>query len=88
MCFAEVSNKEIAEELGVKLTDVHAARSRLGLTIPKVKAMMTKDVKASARTKAEIIKEIEKVRKSWNEALKKEKRCNERIGQLYKELEG
>ena len=38
LCFAEVSNKEIAQELGIELKDVHAARSRLGITIPKSKS--------------------------------------------------
>jgi hypothetical protein len=39
LCLAEVSNAEIAKVLGVTLTDVHAKRSQLGITIPKVKAM-------------------------------------------------
>ena len=49
MCFAEVSNKEIAKELGIELKDVHAARSRLGITIPKVKALKEKNVQATSK---------------------------------------
>lgn len=83
LAFAGVSNKEIAQELEVKLTDVHAARSRLGITIPKVKAMMTK---ASARTAEEITAEISKVEKAKDAAEKKIDRCMERLEVLYTEL--
>ena len=33
-CIRRRSNKEIAQELGIDLKNVHAARSRLGITIP------------------------------------------------------
>jgi len=38
LCFDEVSNSEIAEYFGVPATEIHAKRSQLGITIPKVKA--------------------------------------------------
>jgi pyruvate/2-oxoglutarate dehydrogenase complex dihydrolipoamide acyltransferase (E2) component len=114
MAFAEKSNKEIAQELGIELKDVHAARSRLGITIPKVKAAKEKGVQPVSRSKEaiefEIFKvqkaakekgvqpvsrskeaiefEIFKVQKARTEAFKKVERCNERIDQLIKELEG
>lgn len=89
MAFAKKSNKEIAEELGIGLTDVHAARSRLGITIPKVEEAISKGSKqpASSRAKAEIEQEIEKVQKARTEAFKKIERCNDRIDQLYIELQ-
>lgn len=86
LAFAEKSNKEIAEALGIELKDVHAARSRLGVTIPKVKEMKGRGVQPSGRTKEEIQQEIDKVQKARAEAFKKVERCNERIDQLYKEL--
>ena len=85
LCFEEKSNKEIAEALGVKLSDVHAARSRLGITIPKVKAMIGQE--PSIRTKEDIETEIFKVSNALKEALKKSARCRERLEQLQKELE-
>lgn len=84
LAYAEKSNKEMAETLGIELKDVHAARSRLGITIPKVKA--AKGVQPSLRTKEDIQQEIDKVQKARTEAFKKVERCNERIDQLYKEL--
>lgn len=87
LCFAGVSNKEIAEELKIELKNVHAARSRLGITIPKIKEMKSRGAQPSGRTKEEIQQEIDKVRKAMSEALKKMKRCDERIDQLTKELE-
>jgi hypothetical protein len=87
MAFAEKSNKEIAAELGIELTDVHAARSRLGITIPKIKELKTKGVQPVLRTEEEIIEEIKKVRKAWKEALRKGNRCEERLDQLIEELE-
>lgn len=38
LCFEERPNVEIARILGFDIKDIHAARSRLGITIPKVKA--------------------------------------------------
>ncbi len=83
LAFAEKSNKEIADELKVELKDVHAARSRLGITIPKVKAKMTK---ASTRTAEEITAEISKVENAKNAAEKKIDRCIARLEELYEEL--
>lgn len=88
MCFERKTNKEIATELGIELTDVHTARSRLGITIPKVEAMLVenKDKSSEKRTEAEIQEEIEKVLRAKSEACKKVKRCDERIGELLLEL--
>jgi hypothetical protein len=88
LSFAEKSNKEIAEAIGIEVKDVHAARSRLGITIPKIKEMKSRGVQPSGRTKEEIKAEIDKVQKARAEAFKKVERCNERIDQLYKELSG
>lgn len=44
LCLAEKSNTEIAFTLGVTLTDVHAKRSQLGITIPKIGALKGKPV--------------------------------------------
>lgn len=87
MAFAKKSNKEIAEELEIELTDVHAARSRLGITIPKIDEILSKGSKPGIRTKAEVQAEITKVQKARTEAFKKIERCNDRIDELYKELE-
>lgn len=89
MAFAKKSNKEIAEELGINLTDVHTARSRLGITIPKIEEALSKGAKqlGASRTKAEIEQEIEKVQKARTEAFRKVERCNDRIDQLYIELQ-
>lgn len=88
LAFAEKSDKEIAEELQIDLKDVHAARSRLGITIPKVKEMKSRGVIFSGRSKEAIEFEIFKVQKARTEAFRKVERCNERIDQLNKELEG
>jgi len=72
MAFAEKSNKEIAKALGIELKDVHAARSRLGITIPKVKAAKEKGVQQPvSRSKEAIEFEIFKVQKARTEAFKK-----------------
>lgn len=84
LAFAEKSNKEIAEKLQIELKDVHAARSRLGITVPKVKAAKTE--KATVRTKEEVVAEIEKVEKAKDAAEKKIDRCMERLEVLYGEL--
>lgn len=89
MAFAEKSNKEIAETLGIKLSDVHAARSRLGITMDKVKA--AKGVQPVAdqkvkRTTEEINEEIMKVEKAKDAAEKKIDRCMFRLEELYTEL--
>lgn len=89
MAFDEKSNKEIAKELDIELNDVHAARSRLGITIPKVKALKKNGAKPySGRTEKEINEEINKVQKARTEAFNKVKRCTDRLDELYKELEG
>jgi len=38
LCFANKSNAELAKTFNCDAKDIHAARSRLGITIPKVKA--------------------------------------------------
>lgn len=87
MAFAEKSNKEIAQELGIDLKDVHAARSRLGITIPKVKKYIeVKEALNSTRTAKEITAEIAKVEKAKDAAENKIDRCMERLEVLYSEL--
>lgn len=39
LCMAEKSNAELAEHFGVPVTEIHAKRSQLGITIPKIAAM-------------------------------------------------
>lgn len=39
LCFNEAKNSEIAEHFGVPVAEIHAKRSQLGITIPKVNAM-------------------------------------------------
>ena len=39
MCMDGVSNADMAEHFGVPVTEIHAKRSQLGITIPKVAAM-------------------------------------------------
>lgn len=38
LCFKEKTNAELAKIFNCDIKDIHAARSRLGVTIPKVKA--------------------------------------------------
>ena len=38
MCFDDVSNKDLAAHFGVPATEIHAKRSQLDITIPKVAA--------------------------------------------------
>lgn len=89
LAFAEYSNKQIAEQMDLKLTDVHAARSRLGITIPKVLAAKGVQPVADQKVKRferEIREEIMKVEKAHSYAVKKTERCESRLGELYKEL--
>lgn len=39
LCIAGISNAAIADHFGVPVREIHAKRSALGITIPKVKAM-------------------------------------------------
>lgn len=84
LAFAEKSNKEIAEIMDIPLKDVHAGRSRFGITIAKVKAL--KEKKPASRTKEYIKNEIKKVREAREAAYKKIRRCNDRIEELYDEI--
>ena len=70
---AGVSNPDIAKQLGIKVTDVYAKRSQLGITIDKVKAVkkpaqmqvnpvFEKAVK-DMDTKVEVTREIDAKRK-------------------------
>lgn len=90
LAFAEKSNKEISQELGIALTDVHAARSRLGITIPKVREAKERESKQLgspiSRPSDAIRQEIAKVEKAKNEAVKKLERCVRRLVQLESEL--
>ena len=83
--FAEKSNKEIAEIMDIPLKEVHAGRSRFGITIAKVKAMKEKE--PATRTKEDIENEIKKVKEARRAAYKKIKRCDERLKVLEKEAE-
>lgn len=88
MAFAEKSNKEIAETLGIKLTEVHAARSRLGITIPMVKKALERGLKPnSRRSREEIDQEMAKVLKAKETADKKIAKCDERLVELSEELQ-
>lgn len=84
LAFAEKSNKEIAETMGIGLTDVHAGRSRFGVTREKVKA--AKNNLNTRRSSREVSAEIAKVRQAMKSAQKKVDRCGERIEQLLEEL--
>lgn len=88
MAFANKSNKDIVEELGIELKDVHAARSRLGITIDKVRVakIAVENAQPAKRTAEEITKEISKVEKAKDAAEKKIDRCMERLEVLYSEL--
>lgn len=86
LAFAEKSNKEIAEIMDIPLTDVHAGRSRYGLTIAKVKELKGKVPRT--RTQEDIKAEIKKVQKAKRDAQKKIKRCENRLDELNWELFG
>lgn len=86
MAFAEKSNREIADELDIDLSDVHAARSRLGITIPKVKQSLERGLNPGVRAVEEIKAEIAKVAKAQKQASKKSARCLDRLSELEKEL--
>lgn len=51
LCFEEKSNAEMAKIFNCGLKDIHAARSRLGITIPKVKAAKAQDKPVQAANK-------------------------------------
>jgi len=88
LAFAEKSNKEIAEIMDIPLKEVHAGRSRFGLTIAKVKAM--KGNEPQVRTKQDIKTEIKEVRETIKETRKaaheKIQECYESIKVLEEEL--
>lgn len=85
LCKNEVSNKEIAKKLKCNLADVHAKRSSLGITIPKVKAGA---LRVGCRTKEDIEAEIKLVEKAKTAAIQKGARAVNRLVELRKELEG
>lgn len=86
LAFAEKSNKEIAEIMDIPLAEVHAGRSRFGITIAKVKAM--KEEGQKTRTQEDIKAEMKKVQKAKRDAQKKIKRCENRLDELNWELFG
>ena len=45
LCFEDKSNADLAKIFSCDVKDIHAARSRLGITIPKVKAAKEADTK-------------------------------------------
>lgn len=85
LCFAEKSNKEISEIMGISLNDVYAGRSRFGITIAKVEEL--KSSGPVKRTKKMIQEEIKKVEGARVSAYKKTTRCDERLNVLFSELE-
>lgn len=88
LCMKGVSNKELAAHFQVPITEIHAKRSALGITIPKVKAMQDNKVSTGSRTPEEIKAEIVKVEKAKDQAYKKLHRATDRLNELYKELGG
>lgn len=73
LCFAEISNAEIAKQLGMPVNEIHAKRSQLNITIPKIKAakgevavspeiekaVQDMDDRAAFRAKQELIQLLE-----------------------------
>ena len=51
LCFEEKSNADLAKIFNCDVKDIHAARSRLGITIPKIQAAKSQD-KPTKATKA------------------------------------
>jgi len=92
LCFQEKSNKEIAEIMGIELSDVHNGRSRFGITVAKVaaakvsvKELLATDQKVK-RSKEDVSVEIAKVEKAQVEAVKKVWKCTQRLEVLREEL--
>lgn len=88
LCMKGVSNKVLAAHFQVPITEIHAKRSALGITIPKVKAMQEGKVGSGTRTNEEIKAEIVKVERAKDQAYKKLHRAQDRLVELYKELGG
>lgn len=92
LCFQEKSNKEIASIMEIELSDVHAGRSRFGITVAKVAAIkaIAKEGQAAYqrinRSIDNIVAEITKVEKAQVEAVKKVWKCTQRLEVLREEL--
>jgi len=86
LCMKGVSNKELAAHFQVPITEIHAKRSALGITIPKVKAMQGGKAPSGTRTPEAIKAEIVKVEKAKEQAYKKLQRAEDRLTELYREL--
>jgi putative lipase involved disintegration of autophagic bodies len=50
LCFEEKSNADLAKIFNCDVKDIHAARSRLGITIDKVKAAKEADTRKTNQT--------------------------------------
>jgi len=57
MCFEGTKNSAIAEHFGVPVSEIHAKRSQLGITIPKVAAAKSEAVPQEAAVAANGIAE-------------------------------
>ena len=86
LCMAGVSNADMAKQFNCPVVEIHALRSKLGLTIPKVKAMK-EIVGNSERAAVEIRGEIKLVLQAQKNAQHKLQRCSNRLEELVKELE-
>ena len=82
----KLTNKELAEHFGVALTEIHAWRSRHGLTIDKCAAIRTGGIIDGKRSAESIKVEILKVQKAKRDAEKKAKRAEDRLKVLLGEL--
>lgn len=82
-----MSNKDLAKHFKVPVTEIYAWRSRHGLTINKCSAIREGKIKPGKRTPEEIRAEIKKVEKAKADAYKKFCRAEDRLEELYGELE-
>ena len=88
LAFEEKSNKEIAEIMDIPLKEVHAGRSRFGITIAKVKIAKAETEKKakSTSTTQEIKNEIKKIQRYRAEAKKIASECDELLEKFKNEL--
>jgi len=67
LCMSGTSNKDLAENFSVPVTEIHAKRSQLGITIPKVKAAQGKPgMTVNPEFEAAVV-DMEKSNKVYNE---------------------
>lgn len=82
----KMSNKELATHFDMAVADIYAARSALGITIDKCKAIKEGKVVPGKRSAEDIKTEIKKVEKSLQQALIKVCRADDRLAELVREL--